>query len=63
LIPTETRYIGQSDGVANYGMLTFDQLFTPRQLLGHLTLIAGLIRLKPEILTKLGADRGRAVIT
>jgi adenine-specific DNA methylase len=44
-------------------MLTFDQLFPPRQLLGHLTLIDGLNRLKPEILTELGAGRGRAVIT
>ncbi len=38
-------------------------LFTPRQLLGHLYLIAGLNRLKPQILAELGAERGRAVVT
>ena len=38
-------------------------MFTPRQLLGHLTLIEGLNRLKPAILAGLGAERGRAVVT
>ena len=46
-----------------YGMPRWCDLFTPRQLLGHLTLIEGLNRLKPEILAKLGPDRGRAVVT
>ena len=38
-------------------------MFTPRQLLGHLTLIEGLNCLKPRILAELGSERGRAVIT
>jgi putative DNA methylase len=38
-------------------------MFTPRQLLGHLTLIEGLNRLKPEIIDALGPERGRAVVT
>jgi adenine-specific DNA methylase len=38
-------------------------MFIPRQLLGHLTLIEGLNRLKPEILDALGPERGRAVVT
>jgi len=38
-------------------------LFTPRQLLGHLTLVAGLNRLKPGIIKELGQERGRAVVT
>jgi adenine-specific DNA methylase len=46
-----------------YGMPRWCDLFTPRQLLGHLTLVEGLNRLKPEILAKLGPDRERAVVT
>ena len=38
-------------------------MFTPRQLLGHLTLIEELNRLKPQILEELGEERGRAVVT
>jgi putative DNA methylase len=39
------------------------QLFTPRQLLGHLVVLKGLKELKPRILQELGEDRGKAVIT
>lgn len=46
-----------------YGMPRWCDLFTPRQLLGHLTLIQGLNRLKPQILAELDEDRGRAVVT
>jgi putative DNA methylase len=38
-------------------------MFTPRQLLGHLTLIEGLNHLKPKILAELGQERGRAAVT
>ena len=38
-------------------------MFTPRQLLGHLTLVEELNRLKPQILEELGEERGRAVVT
>ena len=46
-----------------YGMPRWCDMFTPRQLLGHVTLVEGLNRLKPEILAKLGEERGRAVVT
>jgi len=46
-----------------YGMARWCDLFTPRQLLGHLTLVEELNRLKPEILRELGLERGRAVVT
>ena len=39
------------------------QMFTPRQLLAHLTLMQGLHDLKPIIIRELGFDRGKAVIT
>jgi putative DNA methylase len=63
-IPIERLPNGQKTSEPiRYGMPRWCDLFTPRQLLGHLTLIAGLNHLKPEILAELGSDRGRAVIT
>jgi adenine-specific DNA methylase len=44
-------------------MTRWCDLFTSRQLLGHLTLVAELRRLTPEIIAALGAERGRAVVT
>ncbi|NCA89399.1 MAG: DUF1156 domain-containing protein [Gammaproteobacteria bacterium] len=63
LIPTERFPEGNDMRPAIYGMPRWCDLFTPRQLLGHLTLIETLNRLKPTILAELGADRGRAVVT
>jgi adenine-specific DNA methylase len=67
LIPTEEIPPGhrrdQRDGLLRYGITHWLDMFTPRQLLGHLTLIETLNRLKPEILAELGPDRGRAVVT
>lgn len=64
LIPLEAIPIGHKTGEpTRYGMPRWCDMFTPRQLLGHLTLIEELNRLKPEILEKLGQERGRAVIT
>lgn len=67
LIPTEQIPPGhrrdQRDGLVRYGITRWLDLFMPRQLLGHLTLIEGLNRLKPTILAELGAERGRAVVT
>jgi putative DNA methylase len=65
LIPTEgiDRCSNYDRGHRMYGMSRWCDLFTPRQLLGHLTLIETLHRLKPEILAKLGSGRGRAVVT
>ena len=45
------------------GMRRWHDMFTPRQLLGHLTLVEELNRLKPLILAQLGQERGRAVVT
>lgn len=63
LIPTERFPEGNDTRPIQYGMPRWCDLFTPRQLLGHLTLVEGLNRLKPEILAQLGQDRGRAVVT
>jgi putative DNA methylase len=63
LIPTERFPEGNDTRPIQYGMPRWCDLFTPRQLLGHLTLIEGLNRLKPKILAELGPDRGRAVVT
>jgi len=45
------------------GVTRWCDMFTPRQLLGHLTLVEELNQLKPEILEELGQERGRAVVT
>lgn len=46
-----------------YGMPRWCDMFTPRQLLGHCTLVEGLNELKPRIINELGEEKGRAVIT
>jgi putative DNA methylase len=64
LIPTERLPDGQKTSEPlRYGMSHWCDLFTPRQFLGHLTLVEGLNRLKPKILAALGPERGRAVVT
>ncbi|MBV5274824.1 MAG: DUF1156 domain-containing protein [Lamprocystis purpurea] len=65
LIPTENidRCSNYDRGHRMYGEERWCDLFTPRQLLGHLTLTETLNRLKPEILAELGPDHGKAVMT
>lgn len=63
LIPTEEFPTGNDMRPVNYGMTRWCDMFTPRQLLGHLTLVEELNRLKPLILDELGEERGRAVVT
>ncbi|SMG13617.1 DUF1156 domain-containing protein [Dethiosulfovibrio salsuginis] len=63
LIPTESFPQGNDMRPAIYGMSRWCDMFTPRQLLGHLTLIEELNSLKPRILSELGEERGRAVVT
>jgi adenine-specific DNA methylase len=63
LIPTEEFPVGNDMRPVIYGMTRWCDMFTPRQLLGHLILVEELNRLKPEILQQLGEDRGRAVVT
>jgi adenine-specific DNA methylase len=66
-IPTEEIPIGhrshERDIIDQYGFAHWTDMFTPRQLLGHGTLTKELRRLTPEILGKLGQDRGRALVT
>lgn len=63
LIPTEAFPQGNDMRPVIYGMPRWCDLFTPRQLLGHLFLIEELNRLKPEILKELGPEKGKAVVT
>ncbi|OOR65409.1 hypothetical protein BLX06_35765, partial [Bacillus cereus] len=63
LIPTEAIPKGyNTNQPIMYGMTRWCEMFTPRQLLGHITLVEELNRLKPRILDELGEDRGRAVV-
>ncbi|SHI62975.1 DUF1156 domain-containing protein [Desulfofundulus thermosubterraneus] len=64
LIPTESIPRGHKTmEPLRVGMTRWCDMFTPRQLLGHLILVEELNRLKPEILRELGEERGRAVVT
>ncbi len=63
LIPTEAFPVGNDMRPVTYGMPRWCDLFTPRQLLGHLTLVEELIRLIPEIQEALGTERTKAVAT
>lgn len=64
LIPTERIPLAhKTKEPLRVGMNRWCDMFTPRQLLGHLTLVEELNRLKPQILAELGKDRGKAVVT
>lgn len=63
LIPTEAFPLGNDMRPVNYGMPRWCDLFTPRQLLGHVTLVEELTRLIPEMQRQLGDERGKAVAT
>ena len=63
LVPNEPFPEGNDMRPVTYGMPTWADLFTPRQLLGHLTAMEQLQALKPQILGELGEEKGRAVIT
>ncbi|RLA94490.1 MAG: DUF1156 domain-containing protein, partial [Deltaproteobacteria bacterium] len=45
------------------GMTRWCDMFTPRQLVGHLTLVEELNKLKPRIIKELGHEKGKAVVT
>lgn len=63
LIPNEPFPEGNDMRPVKYGMSTWADMFTPRQLLGHLTSMDVLRELKPRILNELGKERGKAVVT
>ncbi|TDO02846.1 MULTISPECIES: DUF1156 domain-containing protein [Halomonas] len=63
LVPNEPFPQGNDMRPINYGMPTWADMFTPRQLLGHLTAMEALQDAKPRILEELGKERGCAVIT
>ena len=63
LIPTEKFPQGNDMRPVIFGMERWCDLFTPRQLLGHLTLVEELNLLKPLILKELGPEKGKAVVT
>ena len=63
LIPTD-KILKMNDNRPNiYGMYRWCDMFTHRQLLGHLTAMETLHNMMPEILQKYGQDKGTAIIT
>jgi len=64
LIPTESIPLAhKTKEPLRVGMNRWCDMFTPRQLLGHVTLIEELNQLKPQIIAELGEDKGRAIVT
>jgi putative DNA methylase len=67
LIPTEEIPPGhrrdERDIIVKYGITHWTDMFTPRQLLAHVTLIQTLRKLTSQIEEELGKDRCRAVVT
>lgn len=65
LIPTESipEQSNYNRGHRLYGINRWCDMFTPRQLLGHLTTLELLTGFKAEILKELGEERGKAVVT
>ena len=59
LVPSEKRFIGPSDRLENYGILTFDLMFLPRQLLG-LVVAAEELRHTIDVIRTEVADTTRA---
>lgn len=59
-IPPNSNY---NRGHRMYGEVRWADMFTPRQLLCLVTTLECLLKLKPEILSSLGAEKGRAVVT
>lgn len=63
LIPTEKFPKGNDKRPVIYGMPRWCDMFTPRQLFAHLTLVEGLNKLRAEIIELLGQEKARAVVT
>ena len=63
LIPTEKYFKGVSDRVYVYGIRRWCDMFTPRQLLGHLTAMETFHNMMSGILKEHGIEKGTAIIT
>jgi putative DNA methylase len=63
LIPTESRYIGPSDRLENYGVLTFDRMFLPRSLLSMVTALDVFTEVVDHLKRELPGDLAAAVQT
>ena len=64
-IPTEKRYIGPADRSANYGIIHWNDCFSSRQLLSHLTYLEKMMEVKDEMKSKMSMDeyRRKAIMT
>ncbi|MAL94416.1 MAG: DNA methylase [Haliea sp.] len=65
LIPNSpiTQLSNYNRGHRMYGEELWSDMFTPRQLLGHLTALEALYDVKNKIIEKFGFERGRAIVT
>jgi putative DNA methylase len=62
VIPREERFIGFSDRSANYGVFTWADMFSPRQLLVHGTFVEEFHRIAAEVRDSESEDRSSAIL-
>ena len=63
LVPTEQRFIGPADRCANYGVLRWNEMFSPRQLLSLVTFLETLREVGEEIRQEMDMERAAALET
>jgi len=63
LIPTEQRYIGPSDRLENYGVLTFDRMFSVRQLLSLVVTVEEFSEIRRIVRAAEGREHADALLT
>lgn len=62
IVPSEDRFIGFSDRSANYGILRWVDMFSPRQLLVHGTFVEEHHRIASEIQAEVGGTKAAALV-
>ncbi|WP_372609469.1 DUF1156 domain-containing protein [Halomonas sp.] len=64
LVPNEPIPSGsKTSEPMRYGMNSWEEMFTPRQLLGHLTAMEAIQKYKNNIIDEFGEEKGRAIVT
>jgi len=62
IVPTEKRFIGPADRSENYGIVHWNDAYSPRQLLSLCTYVEELAETKKRLFTELPEERARAVV-
>lgn len=63
IVPREKRFIGPADRSENYGIVNWDDAFSPRQILSLCTYVEELAETKRRLFAELPEERAKAVAT